>query len=58
MQMHNPPHPGEFIDGVYLEPCALSIRQVAERFSRHHDLWQARQRLDLSGLTLMELTPA
>ena len=23
-----------------------------------HDLWQARQRLDLSGLTLMELTPA
>ena len=31
MQMHNPPHPGEFIEGVYLEPCALSIRQVAER---------------------------
>ena len=23
-----------------------------------HDLWQARQRLDLSGLTLMELTTA
>ena len=58
MQMHNLPHPGEFIEGVYLEPCALSIRQVAERLSRHHDLWQARQRLDLSGLTLMELTPA
>jgi plasmid maintenance system antidote protein VapI len=68
MQMHNPPHPGEFIEGVYLEPCALSIRQVAGksrvspdmalRLSRHHDLWQARQRLDLSGLTLMELTPA
>jgi addiction module HigA family antidote len=31
MQMHNPPHPGEFIAGVYLEPCGLSIRQVAER---------------------------
>ena len=31
MQMHNPPHPGEFIEGVYLEPCALSIRQVAEQ---------------------------
>ena len=31
MQMHNPPHPGEFIEGVYLEPCELSIRQVAER---------------------------
>ena len=95
--MHQPPHPGEFIEGVYLEPCELSIRQVAERlgvsastFQRlvagksrvspdmalrlsrvlgrsaeswlamqdSHDLWQARQRLDLSGLTLMELTPA
>ena len=31
MQMHNPPHPVEFIEGVYLEPCELSIRQVAER---------------------------
>ncbi len=79
MQMHNPPHPGEFIEGVYLEPCELSIRQVAERlgvsasiFQRvlgrsaenwlamqdSHDLWQARRRLDLSGLTPMELTPA
>ena len=97
MQMHNPPHPGEFIAGVYLEPCGLSIRQVAERlgvsastFQRlvagksritpdmalrlsrvlgrsaeswlslqdSHDLWQARQRLDLSALTPMEFTPA
>lgn len=90
-------HPGEFIEGVLLEPFGLSIRQVAERlrgsastFQRlvagksrvspelalwlsrvlrrsaeswlamqdSHDLWQARQRLDLSGLTPMELTPA
>ncbi len=29
--MHQPPRPGEFITGVYLEPCALSLRQVAER---------------------------
>ena len=82
MQMHNPPRPGEFIEGVYLEPCELSIRQVAGksrvspdmalRLSRvlgrsaeswlamqdNHDLWQARQRLDLSGLSPMELTPA
>lgn len=95
--MHNPPHPGEFIEGVYLEPCDLSIRKVAERlgvsastFQRlvacksritpdmalrlsrvlgrsaeswlsmqdNYDLWQARQCLDLSGLTRMELTPA
>ena len=57
---------------VVLEPCALSIRQMTLRLSRvlgrsaeswlamqdSHDLWQARQRLDLSGLTLMELTTA
>ena len=57
---------------VVLEPCALSIRQMALRLSRvlgrsaenwiamqhSHNLWQARQRLDLSWLTLMELTPA
>ena len=29
--MHEPPHPGEFIGGVYLEPCSLTLRQVAER---------------------------
>ena len=57
---------------MVLEPCALSIRQMTLRLSRvlgrsaeswlamqdSHDLWQARQRLDLSGLTLMELTTA
>jgi antitoxin HigA-1 len=31
MVMHNPPHPGEFIEGVVLKPCAISIRQVAAR---------------------------
>lgn len=95
--MHEPPHPGEFIAGVYLEPCSLTLRQVAERlgvsastFQRlvtgksrvtpdmalrlsavlgrspgswlalqdSYDLWEARQRLDLSGLSPMELTPA
>ena len=30
MTMHNPPHPGEFIREVYLEPHALSIRSLAE----------------------------
>lgn len=29
--MHNPPHPGEFITGVYLEPFSVSGRQLAER---------------------------
>jgi addiction module HigA family antidote len=30
MNMHNPPHPGEFIRGAYLEPLGISARQVAE----------------------------
>ena len=31
MRMHNPPHPGEFIREVYLEPYHLSIRYVAAK---------------------------
>lgn len=31
MNMHNPPHPGEFISSVYLEPHGLSGRELAER---------------------------
>lgn len=30
MRMHNPPHPGEFIKEVYLEPNDLSVRGLAE----------------------------
>ncbi len=29
MNMHNPPHPGEFIREVYLEPLKVSYRSVA-----------------------------
>ncbi len=29
MSMHNPPHPGEFIREVYLEPLNVSYRSVA-----------------------------
>ena len=29
MSMHNPPHPGEFIREVYLEPYGLSYRSVS-----------------------------
>lgn len=29
MPMHNPPHPGEFIASVYLEPNNLSGRELA-----------------------------
>ncbi|MEO5534051.1 MAG: HigA family addiction module antitoxin [Pseudolysinimonas sp.] len=29
--MHNPPHPGEFISGVYLEPFGVSGRALAKQ---------------------------
>ncbi|MDD5125024.1 HigA family addiction module antitoxin [Methylovulum sp.] len=29
--MYNPPHPGEFIREVYLEPLGVSFRVVAEK---------------------------
>lgn len=31
MAMHNPPHPGEFITEVYLEPNGISGRELAEK---------------------------
>ena len=31
MAMYNPPHPGEFINEVYLEPLGVSPRSVALR---------------------------
>ncbi|CAM3891055.1 MULTISPECIES: HigA family addiction module antitoxin [Castellaniella] len=90
MTMHNPPHPGEFISAVYLEPNGVSGRELAEslgvaastlsrvlngssrvtpemalRLSKAvgrspeswlamqdaHDLWLARQRVDLQGVS-------
>ena len=31
MAMHNPPHPGEFIGSVYLEPNGISGRELASK---------------------------
>lgn len=31
MAMHNPPHPGEFITSVYLEPNGISGRELASK---------------------------
>jgi len=31
MNMYNPPHPGEFIREVYLEPLGISYRTVAAK---------------------------
>lgn len=97
MAMYNPPHPGEFIREVYLEPFQVSARQVAEKlrvapstFNRilngesgvtpemalrlsktlgrspeswlamqyNHDLWQARQRVNLKEVEKLELPAA
>ena len=93
MPMHNPPHPGEFIREIYLEPYDLSIRSLSEslgvsastltriingqsgispemalRLSKavgrsaeswlamqhNHDLWKAKQSVDLSRVTTIE----
>ena len=31
MKMYNPPHPGEFITGIYLEPHGISGRELAQK---------------------------
>ena len=97
MTMHNPPHPGEFITEVYLEPNGLSGRELAAklgvaastlnriltgasgispemalRLSKalgrspeswltmqyNHDLWQAKQKVDLGNVSRVRLTAA
>lgn len=30
MKMHNPPHPGEILRGLYLEPINLTVKGAAE----------------------------
>lgn len=94
MNMRNPPHPGEFITGVYLEPNDISGRELAgklgvaastlsrvlnggSRISPEmalrpskalgrspeswlamqdaHDLWVARQHVDLKNVRRLEL---
>ncbi|MFE8073507.1 HigA family addiction module antitoxin [Marinobacteraceae bacterium S3BR75-40.1] len=33
MTMHNPPHPGEFIRDIYMEPFGISARQLAAKLA-------------------------
>ncbi|PHS70116.1 MAG: addiction module antidote protein, HigA family [Cycloclasticus sp.] len=33
MTMHNPPHPGEFIQATYMEPFGLSCRYLASQLN-------------------------
>ena len=97
MAMHNPPHPGEFITEVYLEPHGISGRELAQkldvaastlsrllkgasrvtpemalRLSKAigrtpeswlalqdaHDLWVARQHVNLRGVGQLRLASA
>lgn len=97
MPMHNPPHPGEFIREVYLEPNGITGRQLAAklgvapstlnrvlqgnsgvspemalRLSKalgrspeswltmqdNHDLWQARQTVNLDGVERVDFRAA
>jgi addiction module HigA family antidote len=95
--MHNPPHPGEFITDIYLEPNGISGRELADkldvaastlsrilkgtsrvtpemalRLSKAigrspeswlalqdaHDLWLARQNVDLQRVGKLRLAAA
>ena len=97
MNMHNPPHPGEFIQATYMKPFGVSCRHLAKyldvaastlnrvlktqsgispemalRLSKvigrspeswlamqdSYDLWQAKQSVDLTGLTRLHLDVA
>jgi len=97
MPMHNPPHPGEFIREVYLEPNGITGRQLAAklgvaastlnrvlqgnsgispemalRLSKalgrspeswlamqdNHDLWQARQTVNLDAVERIDFRAA
>lgn len=97
MAMYNPPHPGEFIIEIYLEPNGISGRELAVkldvaastlsrilkgtsritpemalRLSKaigrspeswlamqdNHDLWLARQRVNLQGVGKLKLAAA
>jgi len=97
MPMHNPPHPGEFINDIYLEPNGISGRELADkldvsasavsriltgnsrvtpemalRLSKAigrsaeswlamqdaHDLWRARQRVNLHRVDRLRLAVA
>jgi hypothetical protein len=50
MRMHNPPHPGEIIKSLCLEPLGVTVTEAAKALgvSRNqqtqYDLWHAEQR--------------
>jgi antitoxin HigA-1 len=94
MNMYNPPHPGEFINELYLKPSKISTRELAMKIGvapstvsrllnglgglsadmalrlskalgrspeswlqlqAAHELWHARQTVDVSGISKFKL---
>jgi plasmid maintenance system antidote protein VapI len=61
--MHNPPHPGEFIRSVYLEPFGMSVRtpemalRLAKALGRSPESWLAMQD-HYGGTSLLSLLGA
>ena len=49
MAMHNPPHPGEFITEVYLEPNGLSGRELAAKLGVAPSTLKERENRVLTG---------
>lgn len=49
MVMYNPPHPGEFIREVYLEPNAFTGRQLAKNASIAGSIYNNHQQGRLAG---------
>jgi addiction module HigA family antidote len=97
MAMFDPPHPGEFITAIYLEPHGISGRELAARLGvapstlsrilrgtsgvtpemalrlsktlgrspeswlalqSNHDLWHAKRRVRLTGVTKLRIPAA
>jgi len=97
MAMHNPPHPGEFIQQVYLDPFGITGRQLSSKLAvtpstlnrllqgksgvspemalrlskvlgrspeswlamqANHDLWQAKQSVNLNAVQKIEFKAA
>ena len=55
MSMHNPPHPGEFIRSIYLEPFGMSARALAASLAVARDQVESLRRLASVAQTVTQL---
>lgn len=58
--MHNPPHPGEILKELYIEPLSLSVTEVAEALSTTRKTLSAilNKRSGISPLMALKLSLA